>query len=240
MQLPARPAPRPRPKTRVSNVTTGAAASTAFKAAPKPAAPAAPAARPVDAIKNPAPWTPTLDATGIADDADLTNRYNQDKTGLDTQWGDQVNSLNRQYTTAAESYAQRNKDIATNAASRGLGRSGIRQANDLESGLSYGRQVNDIDTARTTGETTYKNALKNLATNYQTGQARNLAVSGQRSLDSYNASTAGGYDAQVPANAPGTGIKMNWAQFKAKHPSAKTPAQIAALRQKYDRWVARG
>ncbi len=225
-------------RTASSNVRTGAAAS-AFKAAPKPVAPAGPAARPVDAIKNPAPWTPTLDAQGIADDADLTNRYNQDKTSLDTQWGDQQNQLTRQYTTASEAYADRNRAIADNAASRGMGRSGIRVRNDLESGLDYQRNVNDIDAARTTGETTYQNALKNLATNLVNSQKRNEIASGQRSLDAYNASTAGGYVAPA-STAPGTGVKMNWAQFKAKHPSARTPAQIAALRQKYDRWIKNG
>lgn len=220
---------------------SGRAAAAVMLAAPfnppAPPKPGAPAPRPVDALANPAPWTPTLDASGIADDADLTNRYNQDKSSLDTQWGDQQAKFTRDYTTAAEAFAARNKSIANNAAARGMGHSGIQAQNDLESGQDYTRNVNDLDTARKASETTYKDALKNLATNYQNALLRNSLTSGQRSLTAYNQSTAGAYDAPTPAGAPGTGIKMSWAEFLKKHPSANTPARVTALRQKYQRWV---
>lgn len=208
--------------------------------APKPQtglgtnSPSTPASPP----QRPDPWNPTLDFSGVQDETDITNTYNQNKIARQVQNRDRLADIERDRTQARENWAQQMKDIAVNAASRGLGRSGIREANDTRANTQAMRTLDDLDTARRNEETAYRTDLGNLDANLKTALGRNLAASGQREQQNYNDLVTGGILAPNPdPNTEATSVyqapTVKWVDFVKSHARPTNPAQWAALRAKY-------
>lgn len=194
--------------------------------------------------KPPDPWNPTLDYMGVQDENDLTNQYNQgvaDRTRSNTE---RLADLTKAQSRVREAYANQVRAIASNAASRGIGRSGIRDQNDLENQTQTTQSLNDIDTERTRETTGFTTDLQNMGTNYQSALSRNRAAAGQREMATFNDNTRDGQLApEIPAdttrpearatNPPPPAQRPTWAQFVATHTRPTNQAGWAALRAKY-------